>query len=114
MIALWICGKPDHHPRHSVEKKGNLDILQGVVRPERTWFNYRMIKSSQGLASMSQSTPIKEEAHRLVDELPENATWSDFARLVIERQRVEEGITDLDAGVTWTSDEIRNKLGIPK
>jgi hypothetical protein len=63
---------------------------------------------------MSQSTPIKKEAHRLVDELPENATWADFARLVIERQRVEEGITDLDAGVTWTSEEIRNKLGIPK
>jgi hypothetical protein len=63
---------------------------------------------------MSESTPIKEEARRLVEELPEDATWSDFARLVLERQRVEEGIADLDAGITWTSDEIRNKLGIPK
>ena len=34
-------------------------------------------------------------ARRLVDELPEYATWTDFARLVIERQRVEEGIADL-------------------
>jgi hypothetical protein len=41
---------------------------------------------------MSETTPIKEEARRLVDELPENATWSDFARLVIERQRLEEGL----------------------
>jgi hypothetical protein len=57
---------------------------------------------------------IKEEAMRLVDELPEDATWADFARLVIERQRVEEGIADLDAGITWTSDEIREKLRIPK
>ncbi len=64
--------------------------------------------------SMSGSTRIKEEARRLVEELPEEATWADFARLVIERQRVEEGITDLDADITWTSDEIRNKLGIPK
>jgi hypothetical protein len=63
---------------------------------------------------MSNTTPIKEEARRLVEELPENATWSDFARLVVERQRVEEGIADLNAGITWTSDEIRNKLGIPK
>jgi hypothetical protein len=63
---------------------------------------------------MSESTPIKEEARRLVEELPEDATWSDFARLVIERQRVEEGIADLDAGITWSSDEIRSKLGIPK
>ncbi len=51
---------------------------------------------------------------RLVDELPEDATWADFARLVIERQRVEEGIADLDAGITWTSDEIRDTLRIPK
>lgn len=40
--------------------------------------------------------------------------WSDFARLVIARQRVEEGIADLDAGITWNGDEIRDKLGIPK
>jgi hypothetical protein len=63
---------------------------------------------------MSETTPIKEQARQLVDQLPEDATWSDFARLVIERQRIEEGIADLDAGITWTSDEIRSKLGIPK
>lgn len=63
---------------------------------------------------MADTTPFKEEARRLVDELPEDATWSDFARSVVERQRVEEGIADLDAGITRTSDEIRNKLGIPK
>ena len=63
---------------------------------------------------MPETTPIKEEARRLVDELPVDATWSDFARLVVERQRVEERIADLDAGITWTSDDIRDKLGIPK
>ena len=63
---------------------------------------------------MPNTTSIKEQARRLVEELPEDATWSDFARLVIERQHVEEGIADLDAGMTWTSDEIRNKLGILK
>jgi hypothetical protein len=40
---------------------------------------------------MSESTPIKEEARLLVEELPEDTMWSDFARLVIQRQRVEEG-----------------------
>jgi hypothetical protein len=63
---------------------------------------------------MSNTTPIKEEARRLVEELPEDATWSDFVLLVVERQRVEEGIADPDAGIAWTSDEIRNKRGIPK
>jgi hypothetical protein len=63
---------------------------------------------------MPNTTPIKEEARRIVEELPDNATGSNFARLVVERQRIEEGIAELDAGITWTSDEIRNKLGIPK
>ena len=63
---------------------------------------------------MSETRHIKEKARQLVEELPENATWADFARLVIERQRVEEGIADLDAGITWTSEEIRDKLHIPK
>ena len=63
---------------------------------------------------MPDTVHIKEEARRLVDELLENATWADFARLVLERQRVVEGIADLDAGIAWTSDEIREKLGIPK
>jgi hypothetical protein len=63
---------------------------------------------------MPETTHIKEKARQLVEELPENATWADFARVVIERQRVEEGIADLDAGITWTSEEIRDKLHIPK
>ena len=63
---------------------------------------------------MSDSTRIKEEARRLVEELPEDATWTDLARLVIERQRVAEGIADLDAGIMWSSDEIRDKLNIPR
>jgi hypothetical protein len=49
---------------------------------------------------MSETTQIKEEARRLVEELPGDATWSDFVRAVAVRQRVEERIADLDAGST--------------
>jgi hypothetical protein len=62
---------------------------------------------------MPNTTSVKEEARRLVERLPD-AAWSDFACFVIERQRVEEGSADLDASITGTGDEIRNKLGIPK
>ena len=61
---------------------------------------------------MPETTHVKEEAKRLADSLPEDATWGDFARLVLERQRVEEGIADLDAGIRWSSDEVREKLAI--
>lgn len=63
---------------------------------------------------MEELRPVKEEARELIDSLPDDATWEDFARLVYERQMVEEGIADIDAGRTWTSDEIREKLGIPR
>ena len=63
---------------------------------------------------MENARHVKEEARRLVEELPENVSWADFARLVLERQRVEEGLADLEAGVSWTSEEIRERLGMPK
>ena len=61
---------------------------------------------------MQDINQLKEEARKLIDALPDDATWEDFTRLVFERQRIEEGIADLDAGHTWTSDQIRQKLGI--
>lgn len=61
---------------------------------------------------MSETTHIKEEALRLIESLPDDATWEDLARLFHERQMIEEGIADIDAGRVWTSDEIREKLGM--
>ncbi len=73
-----------------------------------------MLKLPPSRKSMSETAHAKEEARRLVAALPEDATWTDFARLVFERQRIEEGIADLDAGITWSSDEIRDKLKISR
>jgi predicted transcriptional regulator len=61
---------------------------------------------------MQESTQIKEEAHKLIESLPDDTTWEDLTRLMLERQMIEEGIADLDAGRVWTSDEIREKLGM--
>lgn len=61
---------------------------------------------------LHDSTHLKEEARKLIEALPDDATWEDFTRLVFERQMIEEGIADLDAGRTWMRDQIREKLGI--
>lgn len=61
---------------------------------------------------MQESTHIKEEAHKLIESLPDDTTWEDLTRLMLERQMIEEGIADLEAGRVWTSDEIREKLGM--
>ena len=61
---------------------------------------------------MQETTPIKAEALKLIESLPDNATWEDLTRLMIERQLIEEGIADIEAARVWTSDEIREKLGV--
>lgn len=61
---------------------------------------------------MQESTHIKEEAHKLIESLPDDTTWEDLTRLMLERQMIEEGIADIEAGRVWTSDEIREKLGM--
>ena len=63
---------------------------------------------------MQETTHIKEEALRLIESLPDDATWEDLTRLMLERQLIEEGIADIEAGRVWTSDEIREKLGMSR
>jgi predicted transcriptional regulator len=61
---------------------------------------------------MQGTNHIKDEALELVESLPDDATWEDLTRMMFERQLIEEGIADIQAGRVWTSDEIRKKLGL--
>jgi hypothetical protein len=63
---------------------------------------------------MQEKNQVKEEAYKLIQSLPEDATWADFAKLVYEHEMIEEGIEDIESGRVWSSDEIRGKLGINK
>ena len=55
---------------------------------------------------------IKDEAHKLVDKMPENATWDDLIYEIYVRQVVEKGLSDSQAGRTKSVSEIKNKYGI--
>ena len=61
---------------------------------------------------MQETTHIKEAALKLIESLPDDATWEDVTRLMLEHQLIEEGIADIEAGRVWTSNEIREKLGM--
>jgi predicted transcriptional regulator len=71
-----------------------------------------MVECPLGGIEMHETIRIKEEALKLIESLPDDATWEDLARLMLERQMIEEGIADLEAGRVWTSDQIREKLGM--
>jgi predicted transcriptional regulator len=60
---------------------------------------------------MTQTT-IKEEAHRLVERLPEDATWEDLQYEIYFRQAVEAGLKDSREGRTVPLEEARRRFGV--
>ena len=56
----------------------------------------------------------KEEAHKLVDRLPANATWDDLMHEIYVREVIDRGLTDSQAGRTKSVLEVRAKYGLPK
>ena len=54
----------------------------------------------------------KEQAHKLVDRMPENATWDDLIYEIYVREVIERGLADSRAGKTKDVKEIRAKYGL--
>ena len=58
------------------------------------------------------SGDIKTEAHRLIETLPDHATWDDIMYRVYVRQCIDAGIQDADAGRVIDVDEVRRRFGL--
>lgn len=56
----------------------------------------------------------KEDAHKLVDQLPPNATWDDLMHEIYVREAIEKGLDDSRSGRTKDVSEIRKKYGLPE
>jgi predicted transcriptional regulator len=54
---------------------------------------------------MLDTPNIKPDARRLVDSLPDSATWDDLAYEVYVREAIETGLADADAGRTLSHEE---------
>jgi hypothetical protein len=59
-----------------------------------------------------QTESIKEQARRLLDNLPDSATWEDLMYQIYVRQVVEAGIKDSDEGKTVDVKEVRRRFGL--
>ena len=57
---------------------------------------------------------VKDEARRLVDNLPEDATWEDLMYQIYVRQAIEAGLEDSEAGRTVEVGEVRARFGLPR
>ncbi len=56
---------------------------------------------------------LKEEARKLVDRLPDNATWDDLMHEIYVREAADRGLADSRAGRTKSVQEVRAKYGLP-
>ena len=57
---------------------------------------------------------IKEEARRLVDQMPENSTWDDLMHTIYVRQSIEKGLADNEAGRTTSVEDVRKQFGLDR
>ena len=55
---------------------------------------------------------IKEEAIRLVEELPDEFSWDDLMYEIYVRKAIESGIADSKAGRTVPVEELRARYGL--
>jgi predicted transcriptional regulator len=60
-----------------------------------------------------QTDSIKAQAHQLVDNLPDSATWDDVMYRIYVRQAIEAGIKDSDQGRTVDVETVRKRFGLP-
>jgi hypothetical protein len=56
---------------------------------------------------------IKEDAHKLIDRLPENSTWDDLIYEIYARQAIEKGLADSNADRIQKISDIRTKYDLP-
>jgi len=61
-----------------------------------------------------ENVKVKNEAKRLVEELPEDATWDDLMYRIYVRQSIEAGLRDSEARRTVNVDEVRARFGLPR
>jgi hypothetical protein len=57
---------------------------------------------------------IKEEAKRLLENLPDDLTWDDLMHEIYVRQSIEAGLTDSKAGKSVEVAEVRERFGLTR
>jgi predicted transcriptional regulator len=56
----------------------------------------------------------KDEARKMIDRMPPNATWDDLMREIYVREAIERGLADSNEGRTKDVKEVRAKFGLPE
>lgn len=60
----------------------------------------------------ANTPPLKQQAHTLVDNLPESATWDDLAYEAELRASIDRGLADSEAGRVVAIEEMMREFGV--
>ena len=58
------------------------------------------------------ATSVKNEAKRLIENLPDTASWDDLMYEVYVRQKIDDGIKAADEGRVLTHEEVRKRFAM--
>lgn len=56
---------------------------------------------------------VKSAAREAIDTLSDDATWDDVIDRMFVRQKIEAGLADAESGNLISTDEVRQRLGMP-
>jgi hypothetical protein len=86
----------------------------GRIQPAARTKAISGIAENVGDDDVSESTTIKDAAHRIVEQLPDDASWEDLIYRLYVRQSIEAGVRDGDAGRVESVAEVRKSFGLPE
>ncbi len=58
-----------------------------------------------------RASNLKQSAHQLIDNLPENATWDGVVYEIVMRREIEKGLADSDANRTTPAEDVLKEFG---
>ncbi len=59
-----------------------------------------------------EAVSVKDEAKRLIERLPDDATWDDLMHEIYVRQAIEAGLEDSGDGKLSSVQEARSRFGL--
>lgn len=59
-----------------------------------------------GWYTCTMATTVKEEAHKLIESLPDDATWGDFKYAMYVREKIEQGVRSAREEPLLTTEEV--------
>ena len=60
------------------------------------------------------ATVTRDEAHQLVERLPEAFSWDDLMQAIYERASLERGLADSAAGRVTDVSDVRREFKLPR